>query len=73
MPLPPLESDQRKKQGREKKPKEHNLLERIRDFENDVFRFMVETDGPFTNNRGENDIRVTKVQQKISGCFKSLD
>jgi transposase len=73
MPLPPPEPDQSKKRGREKKSKERNLLERLRDFENDVLRFMVETDVPFTNNRGENDIRMTKVQQKISGCFKSLD
>ncbi|MDP3705947.1 MAG: IS66 family transposase [Legionellaceae bacterium] len=73
MPLPPPEPNQSKKRGREKKPKERNLLERLRDFENDVLRFMVETDVPFTNNRGENDIRMTKVQQKISGCFKSMD
>ena len=73
MPLPAPEPDQRKKRGREKKSKERNLLERLRDFEHDVLRFMVEADVPFTNNRGENDIRMTKVQQKISGCFKSMD
>ena len=42
-------------------------------YEADVLRFMVEAQVPFTNNRGENDIRMTKVQQKISGCFRSLN
>lgn len=73
MPLPSSTPNQSKKRGREKKSKERNLLERLRDFENDVLRFMVEADVSFTNNRGENDIRMTKVQQKISGCFKSMD
>ena len=73
MPLPPSSLNQSKKKGREKKSKERNLLERLRDFEKDVLLFMVVSYVPFTNNRGENDIRMTKVQQKISGCFKSLE
>ncbi len=73
MPLPPLDPEQPKKKGRKKKTKQCNLLERLRDFENDALRFMVVSYVPFTNNEGENAIRMTKVQQKNSGCFSSMD
>ncbi len=73
MPLPQPDPDKPKKRGREKKSKERNLLERLRDFEDDTLRFMVVSYVLFTNNNGENAIRMTKVQQKISGCFRSMD
>ena len=60
------------KRGRMKKTKSRNLLERLRDYESDVLRFMEHQIVPFTNNLGERDIRMTKVQQKISGCFRSM-
>ena len=53
--------------------KSRNLLVRLRDFETETLRFLEEANIPFTNNQGENDIRMTKVQQKISGCFRSMD
>jgi transposase len=49
------------------------ILGRLRDFEADVLRFMTVGCAPFTNNQGENDLRMTKVQQKISGCFRSME
>lgn len=61
------------KRGRQKKPRCLNLLERLKDFEDDVLRFMSVKVVPFTNNQAENDLRMTKVQQKISGCFRSME
>ncbi len=70
---PPDETQRTGKRGRMKRSKARNLLERLINYENDVLRFMENPDVPFTNNQGENDIRMTKVQQKISGCFRSTE
>jgi len=65
--------DGKRKSGRVKKSKARNLLERLAAFEKDTLRFMEDVDVPFTNNLAENNIRMTKVQQKISGCFRSME
>jgi transposase len=71
---PPPDERQRKKaqRGRIKRSKSRNLFERLRNFEDDVLRFMEFEIVTFTNNQGERDIRMMKVQQKISGCFRSM-
>ena len=69
----PDESNRKGKRGKVPRSKSRNLLERLRDFEDDALRFMVDERVPFSNNQAENDLRMTKVQQKISGCFRSMD
>ncbi len=62
----PDETERKGKRGSIKRIKARNLLERLIEYEDDVLRFMYNKIVPFMNNLGKNDIRMTKVQQKIS-------
>lgn len=59
------------KRGRTKQSKATNLLGRLRQYSDDVWRFMTEANVPFTNNLAEQAVRMPKVKQKVSGCFRT--
>jgi transposase len=54
-----------------KRTKAQNLLRRLEKYEAEVFRFYTNFEVPFDNNLAERDLRMAKVKQKISGCFRS--
>ncbi len=63
-------AEHRRSPGR-KQSKARNLLERLRDREDEILRFTTDLAVPFTNNGSERDLRPVKTQIKISGCHRA--
>jgi len=61
------------KRGRPAKSKAENLLERFTIHKQAVLRSLQDLNVPFSNNRAEQDIRMIKVKQKISGSFRTIN
>ena len=70
---PPLAPRSSKAKRRGSKPRRtgHNLLRRLQTHKEDALRFLINFAVPFTNNQAEQDGRMMKVKQKISGGFRS--
>ena len=66
-----LNPEKQGKRGKNPKTKARNLLERFIEHKEKIMRFLTDLKVPFENNQAERDIRMMKLQQKISGTFRT--
>lgn len=71
-PEPPDPPPGKKKRGRKKRTKGGNLILRLKTQKKGYTEFLSDPAIPFTNNDAERPIRMLKVQQKVSGCFREF-
>ena len=69
--LPVIPKKPNGRRGKMAKSDAHNLWERLKVHEASVLLFAKKSAVSFTNNRAERDLRMSKVKQKVSGCFRN--
>lgn len=69
--LHPPQSFTKPRRGRKKQSPAKNMLDRLQKYRPEVLGFIRFPHIPFDNNQAERDVRMVKVQQKISGTFRN--